>query len=128
MVPRAKGTSERFFTIGEVAEMTGVKPSVLRYWEQEFKQLRPLRRRKGAHRLYGPKDVEIVRCIQHLLREEGLSIVGARKRLQEPRQEDLPFHSVSSSAREVFQEVRQGLADLEALLSDDDQEDESAAR
>ena len=107
---------ERFYSIGEVAKMTGVKPNILRYWEQEFKELKPLRRKKGAHRLYGDKEVAVVKSIRHLLKEEGLSIPGARRRLSESRQEELPFTQVATGLRETLNVLRKELDELEILL------------
>ena len=74
--------AKRYFTIGEVAELCGVKPHVLRYWEQEFTQLRPMRRR-GNRRYYPHHEVLMVRRIRDLLYDQGFTISGARNRLQE---------------------------------------------
>ncbi|MCX7897624.1 MAG: MerR family transcriptional regulator [Rhodocyclaceae bacterium] len=74
--------AKRYFTIGEVAELCGVKPHVLRYWEQEFTQLKPLKRR-GNRRYYQHHEVLLVRRIRQLLYEEGFTISGARNRLAE---------------------------------------------
>jgi DNA-binding transcriptional MerR regulator len=75
--------AKRYFTIGEVSELCGVKPHVLRYWEQEFTQLRPMKRR-GNRRYYQHHEVLLVRRIRELLYEEGFTINGARNRLSEP--------------------------------------------
>lgn len=74
--------AKRYFTIGEVAELCGVKPHVLRYWEQEFTQLRPMKRR-GNRRYYQHHEVLMVRRIRDLLYDQGFTISGARNRLQE---------------------------------------------
>ena len=74
--------AKRYFTIGEVAELCGVKPHVLRYWEQEFTQLRPMKRR-GNRRYYQHHEVLLVRRIRELLYEQGFTINGARNRLGE---------------------------------------------
>ena len=71
---------KRYFTIGEVSDLCGVKPHVLRYWEQEFPQLKPVKRR-GNRRYYQRQDVLIIRQIRSLLYEEGFTIGGARQRL-----------------------------------------------
>ena len=71
---------KRYFTIGEVSELCGVKPHVLRYWEQEFPQLKPLKRR-GNRRYYQRQDVILIRQIRSLLYEHGFTIGGARQRL-----------------------------------------------
>ena len=72
--------SKRYFTIGEVSELCNVKPHVLRYWEQEFSQLRPVKRR-GNRRYYQHHEVMLIRRIRELLYEEGFTINGARSRL-----------------------------------------------
>jgi DNA-binding transcriptional MerR regulator len=71
---------KRYFTIGEVSELCAVKPHVLRYWEQEFPQLKPVKRR-GNRRYYQRQDVLIIRQIRSLLYEDGFTIGGARQRL-----------------------------------------------
>ncbi|HLT26297.1 MAG TPA: MerR family transcriptional regulator [Zeimonas sp.] len=77
--------AKRYFTIGEVSELCGVKPHVLRYWEQEFTQLRPMKRR-GNRRYYQHHEVLLVRRIRELLYEQGFTISGARNRLGEAQQ------------------------------------------
>jgi DNA-binding transcriptional MerR regulator len=77
--------AKRYFTIGEVSELCGVKPHVLRYWEQEFTQLRPMKRR-GNRRYYQHHEVLLVRRIRELLYEQGFTISGARNRLGEAAQ------------------------------------------
>lgn len=72
--------SKRYFTIGEVSELCGVKPHVLRYWEQEFSQLKPVKRR-GNRRYYQHHEVMLIRRIRELLYEQGFTIIGARNRL-----------------------------------------------
>ncbi|HEY5763491.1 MAG TPA: MerR family transcriptional regulator [Rhodocyclaceae bacterium] len=73
--------AKRYFTIGEVSELCGVKPHVLRYWEQEFNQLKPVKRR-GNRRYYQHHEVLLVRRIRELLYSEGFTISGARNRLE----------------------------------------------
>src|SRR6476619_6715966 len=74
--------AKRYFTIGEVSELCGVKPYVLRYWEQEFTQLKPMKRR-GNRRYYQHHEVLLIRRIRELLYEQGFTISGARNRLVE---------------------------------------------
>ena len=74
--------AKRYFTIGEVGELCGVKPHVLRYWEQEFTQLRPMKRR-GNRRYYQHHEVLMIRRIRGLLYDQGFTISGARNKLQE---------------------------------------------
>ncbi len=83
--------AKRYFTIGEVSDLCGVKPHVLRYWEQEFTQLKPVKRR-GNRRYYQHHDVLLIRRIRELLYEEGFTISGARTRLDSNTapQEDKP--------------------------------------
>jgi DNA-binding transcriptional MerR regulator len=76
--------AKRYFTIGEVSELCGVKPHVLRYWEQEFTQLKPVKRR-GNRRYYQHHEVLLIRRIRELLYEEGFTISGARNRLESVR-------------------------------------------
>jgi len=74
--------AKRYFTIGEVSELCGVKPHVLRYWEQEFTQLKPVKRR-GNRRYYQHHEVLLVRRIRELLYDQGFTISGARNRLEQ---------------------------------------------
>ena len=74
--------AKRYFTIGEVSDLCGVKPHVLRYWEQEFTQLKPVKRR-GNRRYYQHHEVLLIRRIRELLYEQGFTISGARNRLEE---------------------------------------------
>lgn len=74
--------AKRYFTIGEVSELCGVKPHVLRYWEQEFTQLKPVKRR-GNRRYYQHHEVLLVRRIRELLYQQGFTINGARNRLED---------------------------------------------
>ncbi len=92
--------AKRYFTIGEVSELCGVKPYVLRYWEQEFSQLRPMKRR-GNRRYYQHHEVLLIRRIRDLLYDQGFTISGARNRLAElsaaelarnPAEDSLPIN------------------------------------
>src|SRR5450756_2232841 len=73
---------KRYFTIGQVGDLCGVKPHVLRYWEQEFTQLRPMKRR-GNRRYYQHHEVLMIRRIRELLYDQGFTISGARNKMQE---------------------------------------------
>lgn len=91
--------AKRYFTIGEVSELCGVKPHVLRYWEQEFNQLKPVKRR-GNRRYYQHHEVLLVRRIRELLYNQGFTISGARNRLDDgPVAEVAPeaVHEVSAT-------------------------------
>jgi len=81
--------AKRYFTIGEVSELCGVKPHVLRYWEQEFTQLKPVKRR-GNRRYYQHHEVLLVRRIRELLYSQGFTISGARHRLDDPAVDSKP--------------------------------------
>ena len=83
-VPNQQIPDKLFFKIGEVAELTGTKPHVLRYWESEFRMLRPAKGDSGQ-RVYRRKDVELVFSIKQLLYEENFTIAGAKKQLQKQR-------------------------------------------
>jgi len=80
--------AKRYFTIGEVSELCGVKPHVLRYWEQEFTQLKPVKRR-GNRRYYQHHEVLLIRRIRELLYEQGFTISGARHRLDDADMKEL---------------------------------------
>ncbi len=90
--------AKRYFTIGEVSELCGVKPHVLRYWEQEFTQLRPVKRR-GNRRYYQHHEVLLIRRIRELLYEQGFTINGARNRLDSPGSERAAAEPVESDAQ-----------------------------
>ena len=90
--------AKRYFTIGEVSDLCGVKPYVLRYWEQEFTQLKPMKRR-GNRRYYQHHEVLLVRRIRELLYEQGFTISGARNRLTDsPQRRDAAEHEGAPSA------------------------------
>ena len=90
--------AKRYFTIGEVSELCGVKPHVLRYWEQEFTQLKPVKRR-GNRRYYQHHEVLLVRRIRELLYEQGFTINGARHRLDENDRGPRPEGARGSNGR-----------------------------
>ena len=90
--------AKRYFTIGEVSDLCGVKPHVLRYWEQEFTQLKPVKRR-GNRRYYQHHEVLLIRRIRELLYEEGFTISGARNRLDNASCRSSPDSEWSSRLR-----------------------------
>jgi DNA-binding transcriptional MerR regulator len=104
--------SKRYFTIGEVSELCGVKPHVLRYWEQEFPSLKPVKRR-GNRRYYQRHDVILIRQIRSLLYEQGYTIGGARQKLDGGGSED-----DGTRLREVVRALRSDLEELLQLLKD----------
>jgi len=99
--------AKRYFTIGEVSELCAVKPHVLRYWEQEFPQLKPVKRR-GNRRYYQRHDVLMIRQIRSLLHEQGFTIVGARQQLESENNQ--------SDATRSQQMARQLRTELEEVL------------
>ena len=123
--------AKRYFTIGEVSELCGVKPHVLRYWEQEFTQLRPMKRR-GNRRYYQHHEVLMIRRIRDLLYEQGFTISGARNKLQETAQSErsaLAMPVLDSGPIEVFttipafeagsaHDLHHALQEIRALLTD----------
>ena len=123
--------AKRYFTIGEVAELCGVKPHVLRYWEQEFTQLRPMKRR-GNRRYYQHHEVLMIRRIRDLLYDQGFTISGARNQLQDSHHAQRPALEMQAdtalpmdpSPEEVltgrlqsWEAVQKELFEIRALLS-----------
>jgi len=106
--------AKRYFTIGEVSELCGVKPHVLRYWEQEFTQLRPTKRR-GNRRYYQHHEVLLVRRIRELLYEQGFTISGARNKLEGGR--NGARRAATQAAELTAAELRRELLALRQLLS-----------
>jgi DNA-binding transcriptional MerR regulator len=102
---------KRYFAIGEVSELCDVKPHVLRYWEQEFPQLKPVKRR-GNRRYYQQDDVQMVRRIRSLLYEQGFTIGGARQRLKE-----MPRNGFTDNVRATTTVVAVGKRPLPAPAS-----------
>jgi DNA-binding transcriptional MerR regulator len=111
--------AKRYFTIGEVSELCGVKAHVLRYWEQEFTQLKPIKRR-GNRRYYQHHEVLLIRNIRKLLYEDGFTINGARSRLDHLASAhsnpeiSAPSPGQSISPSELARELREILAQLQA--------------
>lgn len=119
--------AKRYFTIGEVSELCGVKAHVLRYWEQEFNQLKPVKRR-GNRRYYQHHEVLLIRRIRELLYEQGFTISGARNRLSEANTTPAPAVTTDVASNKTAadqppaqatlhtQQVRQSLLDILDLL------------
>jgi len=105
--------AKRYFTIGEVSELCGVKPHVLRYWEQEFTQLKPVKRR-GNRRYYQHHEVLLIRRIRQLLYEEGFTISGARHRLdQAGEQASKPGPGTTAGVTSLRKEIKSVLDSLQ---------------
>ena len=113
-LPKVPG--KRYFTIGEVSELCAVKPHVLRYWEQEFPQLRPVKRR-GNRRYYQRHEVELIREIRILLYFDGYTISGARNQLQKPIAKGGVDHALQSTGRD-YREIIDELQKISSFLED----------
>ncbi len=105
--------SKRYFTIGEVSKLCLVKPHVLRYWEQEFPQLKPVKRR-GNRRYYQRHEVKLIRSIRQLLYVDGFTISGARSRLEQVESEGVPV-SPSGIDKKGSQVISQLIAELDEV-------------
>ncbi len=105
---------KQYFKIGEVAEIAGVEPYVLRYWETEFKSIRPEKTRSNQ-RLYRRRDVETVLQIKKLLYDEGFRIDGAKRRLRE-----LAGEEPTLQARRMAERMREAIDQLEKIVDDDE--------
>jgi DNA-binding transcriptional MerR regulator len=117
--------AKRYFTIGEVGDLCGVKPHVLRYWEQEFTQLRPMKRR-GNRRYYQHHEVLMIRRIRDLLYDQGFTISGARNKMQEIIQAERDKKrngEVMLEGVEVLEISDSELADFEDSQSDEASDD-----
>ena len=102
--------SKLYYTIGEVAEMLGVAPSVLRFWETEFDSLRPVKNKRGT-RSYTQHDIDLLRRIPYLTRDCGYTLEGAREQLRQRPVEDPTMDVINN-----LQEVRKFLVDLKETL------------
>ncbi|MCA2997567.1 MAG: MerR family transcriptional regulator [Burkholderiales bacterium] len=107
--------AKRYFTIGEVSDLCGVKPHVLRYWEQEFTQLKPLKRR-GNRRYYQHHEVLLIRRIRELLYEHGFTINGARNRLDAVEAPVAPPRSSVPRGSSRVLEMREVRSELKSIL------------
>lgn len=113
--------AKRYFTIGEVSELCGVKPYVLRYWEQEFTQLKPMKRR-GNRRYYQHHEVLLIRRIRDLLYDQGFTISGARNQLGEVGgvrvDADQAFHEEARVADQYEDELAHAMADAQSAAGE----------
>jgi DNA-binding transcriptional MerR regulator len=108
--------AKRYFTIGEVSELCGVKPHVLRYWEQEFTQLRPVKRR-GNRRYYQHHEVLLIRRIRELLYEQGFTINGARGRLGQSAVEPVPDATNPDTSTHIPVDLALLRSEIKSVLS-----------
>jgi DNA-binding transcriptional MerR regulator len=116
----ARDPIQEFFSIGEVCDLTGLRPHVLRYWESQFKFLSPAKNRSG-NRVYQRREIELVQLVKHLLYEEKYTIDGARQKVEERRKSgelrDLAFGALNV---EALAALESSLRELHELLHDDD--------
>ncbi len=102
-----------YYTITEVAKLTGLKPHILRYWETEFPMLRPKKNRAG-NRIYRKKDIEMVLMIKRLLYEEGFTIEGAKRKLREEKK--LSAEDAVAKYKKVISEIKKDLLEIYTIL------------
>ena len=117
LIPTSIPNEKKYFRIGEVSTLVGVEPYVLRYWEKEFRLIKPLKSSSG-HRVYHRKDVELLQVVRHLLHVEKFSIQGAKKKLQERRQEvvDSKSHEDVAKTMEFLKSLNQDVKELIRLV------------
>lgn len=101
--------------MGEVSEMFGLNPSHIRYWEQQFEALKPFKNKKG-NRLFTKEDIETIRLINHLVKERGLTIKGARQKLKDNREDTLSNYEIVKR----LQDIRETLIEIKEGLDNDD--------
>ena len=107
--------SKRYFTIGEVSDLCAVKPHVLRYWEQEFPQLKPVKRR-GNRRYYQRHEVQLIRQIRNLLYVDGFTISGARNKLEQDAENSTT--NVTEYREQVVSDLIRELDEVVSILRD----------
>ncbi len=109
--------TKRYFTIGEVGVLCGVKPHVLRYWEQEFAQLKPVKRR-GNRRYYQHEEVLLIWRIKELLYDQGFTINGARNRLEHDEgNERIPMEDISANPQSSVMDLRYVRREIKSIVS-----------
>jgi DNA-binding transcriptional MerR regulator len=115
-MPRERIAKREYYSIGEVCEMAGLKPHVLRYWETQFKELSPSKNRAG-NRVYRAREIKLIELVKHLLYEEKYTIDGARQKLERMR-EDGSLEEATGRAldRQALHKIRDGLRDIVRIL------------
>ncbi|MDH5480061.1 MAG: MerR family transcriptional regulator [Nitrosomonas sp.] len=108
--------AKRYFTIGEVGVLCGVKPHVLRYWEQEFAQLKPVKRR-GNRRYYQHQEVLLIRRIRELLYDQGFTISGARNRLGQGEEESIFIEKAQNTRPDLAYDVNYVKGEIKSVMS-----------
>lgn len=117
MQQKISDNDKRYYSISEVAKMTGLEPYVLRYWEKEFPTLRP-RKNRGGSRLYTSNDIEVINRINHLRSKEKLTIAGARTKLMMKRPSEEKTEMVNQArAQTLIGKIRKDVEDLLKLFS-----------
>jgi DNA-binding transcriptional MerR regulator len=115
---RERIARREYFSIGEVCEMAGLKPHVLRYWETQFKELSPSKNRAG-NRVYRAREIKLIELVKHLLYEEKYTIDGARKKLEKLREEgDLEKAAGKALDRQAVRRLKEGVNELLDILED----------
>lgn len=102
------------FTIGEVADLMQTSTSTIRYWENQFEELKPQKNKKG-NRLFSKEDVELVKFIHHLVKERGLTIKGAKQKLKDNREETVHNYEIVKRLKEVKQQLLEIKDQLEEI-------------
>jgi DNA-binding transcriptional MerR regulator len=114
---KASNKSKLYYSISEVAQATGIKPYVLRFWEKEFSLLKPKKNRAG-NRSYQQKDIDLISQIKHLLYEEGYTIEGAKSKLKSLKRNDKgPLVTEKMQLQSLLVEIRRELSALVEILS-----------
>jgi DNA-binding transcriptional MerR regulator len=114
---KASNKSKLYYSISEVAQTTGIKPYVLRFWEKEFSLLKPKKNRAG-NRSYQQKDIDLINQIKHLLYEEGYTIEGAKSKLKSLKHDDKgPLAAEKMRLQSLLVEIRKELSALVEILS-----------
>ncbi len=108
--------AKRYFTIGEVGVLCDVKPHVLRYWEQEFAQLKPVKRR-GNRRYYQHQEVLLIRRIKELLYDQGFTISGARNRLEHTESELIPLEDITADSQSSMIDLSYIRREIQSIVS-----------
>ncbi|UCC72707.1 MAG: MerR family transcriptional regulator [Gemmatimonadota bacterium] len=115
---RERIARREYFSIGEVCEMAGLKPHVLRYWETQFKELSPSKNRAG-NRVYRAREIKLIELVKHLLYEEKYTIDGARRKLEKLREEgELDEVAGKALDRQALRRLHEGVNELLDILDD----------
>ena len=103
-IPNTEELTKRYYSIGEVANLFEVNTSLIRFWEKEFSQLHPKKNQRGK-RMYTPKDIEMFKVIYHLLKEQGYTIEGAKRRLKENKEEAMNVSAIAGRLNRIKEEL-----------------------